>query len=90
MASKVRLNKTEQRIIDWMRDGDKALYRNPHNHDRYGYGLSTCFTNLCSRKVVDGLIGKGLIEWFACYPPELRAMLVENNPNHQRSNAYGD
>lgn len=74
-----RLTKVEQRVIDWMRDGDKALYRCSFNHDVYGCGVTPSFMRICSRKTVDSLIAKGLIEWFSCHPPELRAMLVENS-----------
>lgn len=76
----IRLTKTEQRVIDWMRDGDRALHKHPHDETSYGHGSygSDKWTKICSRKVVESLIAKGLIEWFSCYPPDLRAMLVEN------------
>lgn len=80
----MKLTKAEQRIVAWMRDGDRALYKCYYDDRKYGWHESagskskTVFHKIATRKQVLSLIAKGVIEWYACYPEDLRAMLVEN------------
>ena len=82
----MKLTTAEARIIAWMRDGDRALNKCYYDPSKYGWheaikgqpGDVTRFHKVATRKQVESLISKGLIEWYKCSPTDLRAMLIEN------------
>ena len=77
----MRLTKEQQRVVDWMRDGDRALTQAPGDPTRYGYFEGGKFRRVCSRATLEAIIRSGVAEWFQCSPPDLRAMLIL--PKHE-------
>lgn len=82
----MKLTTAEQRIVDWMRDGDRALQSPLYDRARYGFYKGGKFVKIATRKQVESLIKKGMVEWYACSPPDLRAMLIENRPKNEGPN----
>lgn len=78
-----KMSAAQQRVVDWMRDGDRALYKCHFNPNAYGYydrgnggGDHGIFRRVCSRKTLETIISTGAVEWFQCSPYDHRAMLV--------------
>lgn len=78
-----RLSAAQQRVVDWMRDGDRALHKCHLDPNWYGYYAEResghdygRFRRVCNRKTLDAIIKAGIAEWYKCSPPDLRAMLV--------------
>lgn len=82
----MKLTAAEARIVEWMRDGDRALNKCYFDESKYGWheakkncpGDHLTFHKVATRKQVEALISKGIVEWYKCSPYDLRAMLVEN------------
>ena len=80
----MKLTAAQQRVVDWMRDGDRALHKCHFDENWYGYyaerdttgGDYGRFRRVCNRKTLDAIIKSGGAEWYNCSPPDLRAMLV--------------
>ena len=71
------MTEAQRKLLAWMADGDRAIYKSTHDDNRYGYHTPLGHRRLAARRSVEILVEKGWAEWMRDSPPDLRIMITE-------------